>query len=434
MVAVSLFPGLNSKGGKMEAKQLQELVLRYQENREFIGNEETAKVALVIPFIKLLGYDPSMPREVRLEYTADFTQGDGKKLPDRMDFAIFDRAGARPMMVIETKPLGTDLQAKSAQLARYIAQMPELHFGIMTDGCDYLFFGDLENPNQMDREPFFSFSLNDPKTDWGKVAEFLAKFSRDAFNAETLITDAENSRYRQAMIDRLVDALRNPADDETFLRWLTAEVYRGKRTTGVMSRLGEVASEAIEPALLRVMGDEFLDKLKQRIHKLNEGRLTEREVNLVAEPPAGLQPRKEATDDKLVSQASGVVTTEEELQLFATVQQICGRAGVTPDDILHRDTTGYFNVSFKRPTRWFVRFFGNGKRKSLTTLVPVQEARELVPGFQVEDAPTGHGLSRIYLDSVPQLWALSSLLLRSLELLQAPRDDSSVVHTPATIQ
>ncbi|MBU0756085.1 MAG: type I restriction enzyme HsdR N-terminal domain-containing protein, partial [Planctomycetes bacterium] len=181
----------------MDANQLLDLVKRYRENKGFITNEETAKMALVVPFLRHMGYDPNQPREVRLEYTAEFTQGDGKRLPDRMDFAIFDKNGSKPLMVIETKPLGTDLKSKTQQLARYIAQMPNLQFGIITDGCHYHFFGDLENPNQMDQDPFFSFALDDPKTDWEKVAKFLSKFSRDSFNAETLVTDAENSRYRQ---------------------------------------------------------------------------------------------------------------------------------------------------------------------------------------------------------------------------------------------
>ena len=60
-------------------------------------------MVLVVPFIKLLGFDPGVPREVRLEYSADFTQGDGKKFSDRMDFAIFDPTGSKALMVIEVK-------------------------------------------------------------------------------------------------------------------------------------------------------------------------------------------------------------------------------------------------------------------------------------------------------------------------------------------
>ncbi len=419
----------------MDAKQLLDLVQRYHENREFIGNEETAKVALVIPFIKLLGYDPSMPREVRLEYSADFTVGDGKRLPDRMDFAIFDRTGAKPLMVIETKPLGTDLLSKSQQLARYLAQMKDLHFGIITDGCHYYFFGDLESPNQMDGEPFFTFSLDDTKTDWTKVANFLGKFSRESFNAETLITDAENSRYRQGMIDRLVKALRAPADDEAFLRWLTEDVYKGKRTAAVMTRLGDVAREAVEPALLRVMGDDFVEKLKQRIQKLNEsGSPDGKETNTVRDVPTNLQPvtKPQPTDEAQKPPANGVETTAEELEFFETVSGICVKAGYERAEILHRDTVNYFNVSYRRPTKWFVRYFSGGRRRNIVTLVPVEEAKQLCPGFEVEESPATFGISRVNIDSVAQLWALSALVTRSLQLLQASKDEGDATTVAST--
>jgi predicted type IV restriction endonuclease len=420
----------------MEANQLLELVKRYHENREFITNEETAKMALVVPFIRLLGYDPNTPREVRLEYAAEFTQGDGKRLPDRMDFAIFDQTGTKPLMVIETKPLGTDLQAKSQQLARYIAQMADLHFGIITDGCHYLFFGDLENPNQMDREPFFSFSLEDAKTDWSKVAKFLTKFSREAFNAETLITDAENSRYREAMISRLATALKSPAEDEGFMRWLTEEVYKGKRTAGVMTRLGEVAREAIEPALLRVMGDDFVDKLKARIHRLREtGEEPAQEAPNAtatkADPARPLEAKKESPSEE--KQRPSIETTQEELELYGLVRDICGRNGVNPEEILHRDTASYFNVSYRKPTKWFLRLFSSGKRKSVVTWVPAEDARKLVSGFVVEEAPTNFGTSRVYIDNVAQMWALTALIMRSLELSKSSKDDSPGAEAAALV-
>jgi len=96
------------------------------------------------------GRSAQITREVRLEYAAEFTTNDGKRLPDRMDYAIFDATGQTPILVIEAKPLGADVRARSPQLARYMSQLPALRFGIITDGCEYLFYGDLARPNVMD--------------------------------------------------------------------------------------------------------------------------------------------------------------------------------------------------------------------------------------------------------------------------------------------
>jgi len=408
----------------MDAEKFKELVKRYYENRDFVTNEETAKMALVVPFIRCLGYDPNSPREVRLEYAAPFTQGDGKRLPDRMDFAIFATNSETPVIVIETKQLGTDLPSHSQQLARYIAQLADLHFGIITDGCHYLLYGDLESPNQMDANPFFKFSLDDANTDWAKVAKFLFKFSKEAFNAETLRTDAENSRYREAMIDRLIAALRAPAQNEAFMDFLTEGVYKGKRTAKVMARLGEVAREAIEPALLRVMSNDFLDKLKERMERLDAGALDQ---NAEA---AGCETLEDEEAPAERQRQGRVETTEAELELHRNVVHICESEGIAPASIIYRDTVNYFNVSYERPSKWFIRYFGSSRRPNIVTPVPVDEAKQLALGFDVEEAPPVFGSSRVFLDNVAQVWAIKGLILRSLQVARA--DKASAPRSPMT--
>ena len=381
------------------------------ENKDFITNEETAKMALIVPFIRLLGYDPNMPREVRLEFRADFTQGDGKKYPDRMDYAIFDAAGEKPLLVIEAKPLGTDLKGSAQQLARYIAQMPELHFGIITDGAHYMLFGDLENTNVMDNEPFFTFSLEDEKSDWLTIASFLNKFSRETFNADTLITSAENSRYRQAMIDKLAEALNAPHADDGFMNWLTADIYKGKRTAKVKARLAKVVKDAIEPAILKVVSDTFIESLKERIAGVRDG---EQDAGVPVDGKASGGPT-----DVEPEAGNGIVTTEEELELHRLTQEICNKRGYDPASILYRDTRSYFNVSYLKPTKWFLRYYGDQKRRFIATRVPQETAASRAQGFEVETFYSG---SRIYIEEIAQLWALQDLIIRSLEILEGDKE------------
>ncbi len=404
----------------MEANQLLDLVKRYEENRDFISNEETAKMALVVPFIKHLGFDPNSPREVRLEYCADFIQQDGKKFPDRMDFAIFDKTGEKPQIVIETKPLGTDLRSRSQQLARYLAQLPDLHFGIITDGCHYLFFGDLERPNVMDAAPFFEFSLDNPRIDWGEVAKFLTKFSREVFDPAILITEAENSRYRQEMIDKLEKALMDPGADEGFVLWIADGVYKGKKTGKVMERLNKIAKEAIKPALLQVMSADYLENLKESIQQ----RMREAEKSKAPAEAAAGEPQTDAGElateaDSVESAGSRQMTTDEELEFFNVIAGICSKAGIDKNDILYKDTVNYFNVSYLRPTKWFIRFFSRGDRKSIVTLLPIEEANRLAQGFTVTEAPAVFGTSRIQIENVAQMWALQELVVKSLEVTKA---------------
>ncbi|MCR4315875.1 MAG: type I restriction enzyme HsdR N-terminal domain-containing protein [Planctomycetes bacterium] len=394
----------------MEANELIELSKNYESNKEYIVNEETTKMALIVPFLRLLGYNPNNPIEVRSEFTAPFTEEDGKRLKDRMDYAIFDSTGKRPFFVVEAKPLGTDVRLKSPQLARYIAQLEGLRFGIITDGCNYFFYGDLVSPNMMDQKAFFSFSLSDPKEDWVRVAAFLDKFSRGKFNAETLVIDAENSRYKREIVDKLAKVLGKPGEDEEFLKWLTSGIYKGPRTRTVMERLAHVAEEAVEPALLRVLGTGIANKIKERFDAFSES-----EESAVG---GGIKEDREKENDNGSGES---IESAEKDDVFNFTRQICIRSGHLEEDFIERDTQSYLNISFKLPTKWFLRYFTSSRSKSIVTLVPVEEARTLAHGFEVETAPAASGISRIYIEHPAQVWALHKIVSRSLELLQTSR-------------
>ena len=393
----------------VDGKQLAELAAKFESEKKFVRNEAETKAAFVIPLVQLLGYSPDSPREVRREYAAPFVQGDGKKNPDKMDLAIFDPSGNHPRFVIEVKALGVDLRAKSRQLARYMAEIPDLHFGIMTDGCDFLFYGDLDNQNMMDSDPFYRFSLDDEKTDWTKVAAELSRFHRDAFNADTLVTNAENAKFRQGMIDKLVDALSAPKEHEDFVRWLSDGIYKGKKTAGVMKRLIQITKEAVEPALLKAMSDDFVEKLRNRLASLGD--------NSVPQPA---DPEPEPEPDPAQSK-KGIITTEEELAVYEMIKEICvAGAGCDPDEIIYRDTINYFSISYKRPTKWFVRYFGDSQRKAVVTALPVDETRGLCPDFEVEKAPATFGVSRVYIDSATHISRLKPVILKALGLVRSP--------------
>ena len=400
----------------MDAEQLIKLAKTYEEDCKIITTEETAKLCLVLPFLIALGYDNARPKELRAEYSADFSIKEKTKFPDRMDFVIFDKTGNKPLIIIETKPPKFDLKTAAPQLAKYFSQMKELHFAILTDGITYQIYGDLNNSHQMDNEPFFTFSLDDSKTDWIKVASFLSKFSRDSFNAETLITDAENSRYRQAMTDKIEKILRNPAKDEQFMGWLTTNIYNGKKTVKVMNTMKELAKEAIEPALYRVITDEVADKFIERIGAARKVG-TESTGKTSEELPDDVM--TVVGDNDLIPPVppKGTITTDEELKFFEIVKEICIKSGYDEKNLIFRDTINYCNISYEKPTKWFIRYFGDAKRKHISTLIPTDEAIKILPGFNVEDAPTVFGVSRIFVNDIEQLRDFEKVILRSIEIL-----------------
>lgn len=60
--------------------QIRALAQQALDHKEELETEEATKNALIMPFIRLLGYDVFNPREVKPEYPADF----GKKREKRL--------------------------------------------------------------------------------------------------------------------------------------------------------------------------------------------------------------------------------------------------------------------------------------------------------------------------------------------------------------
>ena len=64
--------------------QVRQLGKRVNELKEYIKTEEATKTSLIIPFILLLGFDTSDPREVVPEFVADI----GIKKGEKIDYCL----------------------------------------------------------------------------------------------------------------------------------------------------------------------------------------------------------------------------------------------------------------------------------------------------------------------------------------------------------
>lgn len=138
---------------ELEAR-LNELSKVVRDHREVLLTEEAAKNALVMPFLRALGYDVFNPGEVVPEFTCDIATKKGEKV----DYAICQ--GGKVSMLVECKPANAELSIKNAgQLFRYFS-VTEARVALLTNGVVYRFFSDLDAPNKMDERPFFSCQLD----------------------------------------------------------------------------------------------------------------------------------------------------------------------------------------------------------------------------------------------------------------------------------
>ena len=155
-----------------------------------ITTEETTKIALILPFIRILGYDVENPQELKAEYSADV----GVKKSEKIDLAVCIENEVK--MLVECKAANIKLTSNHRdQLYRYFS-VSDVKIAVLTNGSVYQFFTDYENPGRMDENPFLEINLRnltDSKTDSLKL------FTKDNFSFEKIQEHVEELKYRQAI-------------------------------------------------------------------------------------------------------------------------------------------------------------------------------------------------------------------------------------------
>ncbi len=179
---------------------LRQHVARVSQQLAYVRNEDQTKTSLILPFIRLLGYDVFDASEVLPEYAADF----GTKSGEKIDYVVM-REG-KPALLIEAKSAQIALHSGHAsQLYRYYSTT-DTRIGILTNGKSYQLFADLNKANVMDREPFIVIDMLDFDERLVGVIEGMTK---DGFSPEMVLARARELNIRreiQARFQREFDA------------------------------------------------------------------------------------------------------------------------------------------------------------------------------------------------------------------------------------
>ena len=92
----------------MEFKDaLKNYINRIETLKDTVATEESTKMALIVPFFQILGYDVFNPLEFCPEYIADV----GIKKGEKVDYAIL--IDGKPMILIESKAANKALDKQS---------------------------------------------------------------------------------------------------------------------------------------------------------------------------------------------------------------------------------------------------------------------------------------------------------------------------------
>lgn len=269
-------------------EELKEFSKNISTKKKGITTEETTKLALILPFLKILGYDVENPYELKAEYAADV----GVKKSEKIDLAILIENKAQ--MLIECKSANTKLSYNHLeQLFRYFT-VSDVKIAILTNGVLYQFFTDSQNQGKMDEKPFLEMDLRN-LTD--KKIESLKLFTKASFSLEKIMDHVEELKYRYAIHEKLLEEIAYPSDE--FIKLIAKKVYSG-----------------------------VLNKPKQNyFHKLIKEEL------------------RDVFENNYDLESSEIVTSEEEMGGFCIVKSILSEI-IDPDRIAMRDRKTYCAILF----------------------------------------------------------------------------------------
>lgn len=286
------------------ATRLSELASKTHQHREVLLTEQAAKSALVMPFINLLGYDVFNPAEVIPEYTADV----GTKKGEKVDYAVC--IDGKLSILIECKPSTGDLTINHAsQLFRYFS-VTDARFAVLTNGVVYKFFSDLDQPNKMDSQPFFTMSLDAVRK---SDVRTLESFTKAGFDIDAIVREASNLKL-ESLVRKELESEMGTASEE-FARLIARRVYSGQVTSQVKDNFTRLIANSFS-AIVR---DHVNDRLTSAL-------------NASAVP--------ETDEVRAGSPTEEVITTDEEVSGFRIIQAIVSRL-VDPKRVVMRDAKSY---------------------------------------------------------------------------------------------
>lgn len=278
--------------------------------KDQIKTEEATKNALILPFIQILGYDIFNPIEVIPEFVSDI----GTKKGEKVDYVILK--DGKPIILIECKWWGEDLNAHNSQVVRYF-HTTESRFAIITNGINYQFYSDLENANKLDKKPFLEFDISDVRE---RTVNELKKFKKDNFDLDSILYCANELKYSTEIRSILASNLNDPSEE--FVRFFTKKVYPGRVVT---AKVLEQFKGIVKNTASNFINDLIHDRIKSAINREEDKEQVQEDIDTEEE------------------ETTRIVTTEEELEGYYIVKTII-RPYVDSDRITYKDTVRYFAI------------------------------------------------------------------------------------------
>jgi hypothetical protein len=316
---------------------LRQFSSRVAKIKDVIATEEATKNSLILPFFQLLGYDIFNPLEFVPEFTADV----GVKKGEKVDYAIV--IDNNPVILIEAKWHGETLDNHTSQLFRYFGTTTA-KFGILTNGLNYRFFTDLNEPNKMDLEPFLV--INILEIDELVIPE-LKRFARKTLDINGAFNAAAELKYMGKI--KILLNLFKTEPPESFVKYMMSEIYDGLRT--------QKAIEEFRPIIKRGFNQFINDAISETLKNAIKG---QSDISNTKEDAPFVEDADQQENDE-------ILISLEEIEAFAIVKSIL-REMIDVERLTYQHTERYMVILFDNNSRKRIcRFWFNKGQKYITT-------------------------------------------------------------------
>ena len=210
-----------------------------RQKKQFAKTEASTRNYLIDPFIRALGYDPNEPNDVEPEFTADFVASNRK-----VDYAL--KIEGKPIVFVEFKTATKNLSFEhTVQLQHYFSTKLDVRFGIVTNGLEYRFFADIDNPNVMDDEPFLIVDLLNANDE---LLRELTAFSKSEFAIERTLLKARQLKYGSIIRQRIKSEIEQPSRD--LVKILARNLYSGSFSSDVFGEFAPIVERELQHLFL----------------------------------------------------------------------------------------------------------------------------------------------------------------------------------------
>ena len=178
-------------------RELKDKILE-AENGQMKLSEQDSRQGLINPLFHHLGWDFGDFRAVRAEFR-------DPRYNEPADYAFFGKDQEKPLLLVEAKALGTDLNNAKVvkQLCSYLGEIG-VQWGVLTDGNKYVMY----NANagvSFDDQKFLTMQIKTADTDDGIPMEELAIKLQSLLSRDCLEDKSIQKFYESHVIDRHIE-------------------------------------------------------------------------------------------------------------------------------------------------------------------------------------------------------------------------------------